>query len=236
MLKALDARFNHARQKLEHLGSRNKTAGWLDKVATVRPDMNLHAPQVPDAILETLQSALLEERQLQCLYYSAHNDKLSDLILNPLALVQRGRISYLIGTALPCTDVRQFAVHRFRQLQALPTAAEGLDSFDLQQYLGSDAMQFGDSDKIVLQAWVSDSLARLIRETPLSHDMSLAALEEGYRLHATVSNSWQLRWWLLSQGDGLIVEKPQSLRRHIAQTLHNAAAQYPLSGDQTTEP
>ncbi|MOA60092.1 hypothetical protein D3C78_1848860 [compost metagenome] len=66
--------------------------------------------------------------------------------------------------------------------------------------------------------------------------MSLAALEEGYRLHATVSNSWQLRWWLLSQGDGLIVEKPQSLRRHIAQTLHNAAAQYSLSGDQTTEP
>ncbi|MCY1391157.1 WYL domain protein [compost metagenome] len=232
MLKALDARFSHARQKLERLGSSNKAARWLDKVANVRPDMNLHAPQVPDAILETLQTALLEERQLHCQYYSAHNDQLSELTLNPLALVQRGRISYLIGTAAPNTDVRQFAAHRFRHLQMLQTAAEGLEDFDLQLYLGSDAMQFGDSDRIELRAWVSDGLARQIRETPLSSDMTLTALDNGHLLQATVSNSWQLHGWLLSQGGGLIVEQPQSLRTQIAEALHRAAAQYPLENYQ----
>jgi predicted DNA-binding transcriptional regulator YafY len=234
MLKALDARFTHARQKLEHLSSANKAARWLDKVASVQPDMNLQAPEVPDAILETLQTALLEERQLHCQYYSAHNDKLSDLTLNPLALVQRGRISYLIGTAHPHTDVRQFAVHRFRQLQALPTAAQGLEDFSLQRYLGSDAMQFGDSDRIELHAWISDGLARLIRETPLSNDMTLTALDQGHHLQATVSNSWQLRWWLLSQGDALIVEQPQGLRMQIAETLRSAAALYQSEHSETT--
>ncbi|WP_343046968.1 hypothetical protein [Pseudomonas akapageensis] len=38
-----------------------------------------------------MQTALLEERQLQCQYYSAHNDKLSDLTrLTSSALVTPG--------------------------------------------------------------------------------------------------------------------------------------------------
>ncbi|MNE68155.1 hypothetical protein D3C80_1638040 [compost metagenome] len=141
-------------------------------------------------------------------------------------MIQRGQVSYLIATAVPYTDIRQFAVHRFRKLRILDSPTEGLRAFDLQAYLRSDALQFGDTDKIELQAWISDNLARLVRETPLSADMHLTPLEAGHRLQATVSNSWQLRWWLLSQGDGLIVEQPLSLRRQIAETLNNAAAQY----------
>lgn len=226
MLKVLDARFSHARQKLEHLSGANKAARWLDKVASVRPDMNMQAPEVPDSILETVQKALLEEYQLKCQYYSAHNDKLSEMTLNPLALIQRGQVSYLIARADPYSDIRQFAVHRFRTVSILSSATEGLEDFDLQVYLRSDALQFGQTDKIELQAWVSDSLARLVRETPLSADMSLAPLAHGHLLRATVSNSWQLRWWLLSQGDGLIVEQPIGLRQQIAETLIKAAAQY----------
>lgn len=226
MLKGLDARFSHARQKLENLSSENKAARWLDKVASVRPDMNLQAPEVPDSILETVQKALLEEYQLQCQYYSAHNDRTVDLTLNPLALIQRGQVAYLIATATPFTDIRQFAVHRFRQANVLDRPAEGLDDFDLQGYLGSDALQFGSAEKIELQAWISSNLARRVRETPLSADMTLTGLDHGHRLQATVSNSWSLRWWLLSQGEELIVEQPPALRQLIARTLSNAAAQY----------
>lgn len=226
MLKGLDARFSHARQKLEHLSSENKAARWLDKVASVRPDMNMQAPEVSDAILETVQKALLEEYQLQCQYYSAHTDRTVELTLNPLALIQRGQVAYLIATAQPFTDTRQFAVHRFRQLSMLDSPAQGLDAFDLQSYLRSDALQFGSAEKIELHAWVSSNLARLVRETPLSADMTLTDLEHGHRLQATVSNSWSLRWWLLSQGDELIVEQPTALRQLIAKTLSSAAAQY----------
>ncbi|MGU9839849.1 MULTISPECIES: helix-turn-helix transcriptional regulator [Pseudomonas] len=108
MLRVLEPRFNHARQKLKTLSEDNHAARWLDKVASVRPDLNLQAPDIPEEILETLQQALLEEKQLQCQYYSAHSDKMSQLTLNPLALVQRGLITYLIGTAHSYTDVRQY--------------------------------------------------------------------------------------------------------------------------------
>lgn len=228
MLKVLEPRFNHARQKLKTLGEENQAARWLDKVASVRPDLNLQAPDIPEEVLETLQQALLEENQVQCQYYSAHSDKISQLTLNPLALVQRGLITYLIGTAHPYTDVRQYAVHRFRELTPLPTATQGLKDFNLQAYLSTDALQFGKTERISFQAWLSEKQARLLRETPLSVDMALTDLGngDGYRVTATISDSWQLQWWILSLGDALIVEKPLDLRKLIGERLRSAASGY----------
>lgn len=226
MLSVLEPRFEHARAKLKNLGEGNPAARWPDKVASVRPDFNLHAPEIQAPILEALQQALISEQQVQCHYYSAHTDKLSDLTLNPLAIVQRGLITYLIATAVPYTDIRQFAVHRFRNTTLLDTPCQGLESFDLQAYLDSDALQFGKPEKIRLHAWVSERQARLIRETPLSADMRLEALEEGFKLEATVTDSWQLHWWILSLGDAFVVQEPQALRQQIAETLRRAAAAY----------
>jgi len=227
MLSALESRFYCARKKLESLADDNHVARWLDKVASVKPALTMQAPQVPENILETLQKALLEESQLRCQYYSAHLDKTSEMTLNPLALVQRGLVTYLIGTAESYTDIRQFAVHRFRHLEIIDkSTVQGLEAFNLSDYLDSDALQFGSTGKIELQAWISDSLERLVRETPLSTDMLLHKLEDGYRLQATLSNSWQLHWWILSQGAALVIEKPLSLREEIFSKLKSAAAGY----------
>lgn len=226
MLSVLEPRFEHARQKLKGLEDGNPAARWPDKVASVRPDFNLRAPEIQAETLEALQHALISEQQVHCQYYSAHTDKLSELTLNPLAMVQRGLVTYLIATAHPYTDVRQFAVHRFRILDQLDKPAEGLLAFDLPAYLASDALQFGTPEKIQFQAWVSERQARLIRETPLSADMTLEPLEDGFRVRSVLSNTWQLHWWILSLGDSMVVEQPPELRAQIGKTLHRAAAAY----------
>ncbi|CAK13125.1 WYL domain-containing protein [Pseudomonas entomophila] len=99
-------------------------------------------------------------------------------------------------------------------------------NFDLQGYLRGDSLQPVVGEGVELQAWVSDHLARQLREAPLTADMQLTALEQGHRLRATVVDGWPLRWWLLSQGQGLVVELPSTLREEIARTLTAAAAQY----------
>ena len=226
MLSVLEPRFVHARRKLKGLEDDNPAARWLEKVAAVRPDLNLQAPDIDPHRLESLQKALINESQVQCQYYSAHTDKLSEMTLNPLAMVQRGLVTYLIATAHPYTDIRQFAVHRFRTVEQLDRSAEGVQGFDLRAYLASDALQFGTPEKIQFQAWVSERQARLIRETPLSPDMTLEQLEDGYRVRSTLSNTWQLQWWILSQGDAMVVEQPVELRAQIGETLQRAAAAY----------
>jgi len=99
-------------------------------------------------------------------------------------------------------------------------------NFDLLTHLRGDALQPAQGEGVELVAWISDALARQLREAPLSSDMQLTALEHGHRLRATVSDGWPLRWWLLSQGDGVVVEQPMGLREEIGKTLSNAAAQY----------
>lgn len=99
-------------------------------------------------------------------------------------------------------------------------------NFDLQAYLRGDSLQPVQAEGVELQAWVSDTLARQLREAPLTADMQLTALEQGHRLRATVVDGWPLRWWLLGQGEGLVVEQPAALRDEIGKTLANAAAQY----------
>ena len=65
--------------------------------------------------------------------------------------------------------------------------------------------------------------------------MTLEPQETGYRLEATVSDTWQLQWWILSQGDNFIVEQPASLRNNIATKLASALAGYQNVGARVEE-
>ena len=62
-----------------------------------------------------------------------------------------------------------------------------------------------------------EGLARLLQEAPISHDMLLVAEDDGSRLTATVNDSWELKWWVLSHAGGIQVHKPQGLRDEITQ-------------------
>lgn len=99
-------------------------------------------------------------------------------------------------------------------------------NFDLLDYLRGEPQQAPQGTGLELQAWVSDQLARQLREVPLSANMQLTALQQGHRLRATVEDGWTLRGWVLGQGEAVVVEQPEALRDEIRRTLSNAAARY----------
>ncbi len=53
-------------------------------------------------------------------------------ILNPLALVQKGAIIYLICTRHDKTDIQTFALHRFKSAVVLNSRAMHSVNFDIQ--------------------------------------------------------------------------------------------------------
>lgn len=226
LYRGLEPRFQQARNKLEALADDNTTARWPSKVANVRPELSLQAPETNPQWLEIIQQGLLEERQLSCSYYSVHQDKQRELTLNPLALVQRGLVTYLIATAENYQDPRQYALQRFKAVNLLDNPARGVAEFDLQAYLDSHALQFNPSAPLQLQAWVSDTLARLLRETPLSNDMTLEPCQDGQLLKASVCDSWQLHWWLRQQGANLCVQAPIELRQFMLDSLQATLQRY----------
>ncbi len=226
MLKGLESRFTQARKKLQAAQSENPSADWLSKVASVHPDMPLLPPSIAPSILESVQHALLKDLQIHCRYYSAHSDWTIDHVLNPLGLVLRGQITYLVATADPHHDIRLFALHRMRSVELTEQFASIPQDFKLTSYVESGALSFGAPEPIQLKAWASTELVRLLRETPLSEDMALQVTEDGYTLTATVQDTWQLRWWALSHAGSLVVLEPAEIRSELLERLERATDLY----------
>jgi predicted DNA-binding transcriptional regulator YafY len=226
ILKSLQPRFTQARQKLDALTTSVPATRWIDKVASVAPELNLIAPEIDEYLLEAIQQALLDDQQIDSTYFAAHTNKIRTMTLNPLALIQRGKITYLAATVEPYIDVRIFAVHRFHKVEILEAPANRPVDFNLKAYVNSGALQFSQGDFIQLKAFINDDLVNLLSETPLSADMRIKVSTAGNELTATVLDSWQLHWWILSQADAIEVLKPQQLRDKIGKKLSQASACY----------
>ena len=99
LLASLQPRFRQARRKLDSLAGQHPGSRWPDKVRSVAPALPLQTPQLADGVLETVQEALLFDRQLEVSYRRPGENEPLALTLHPLALVQRGPVTYLVATA-----------------------------------------------------------------------------------------------------------------------------------------
>ncbi len=226
MMHSLEPRFLQAKRKLETLEAENQASEWLHKVAVVPPSLPMLPPTFDSDVLETVQEALLRNQQLSAEYKKFDSQQPSSLTLHPLGLVQRGPVTYLVATAFDYTDVYLYALHRIITASKTEYPSVTPEGFSLESYIAKDALQFGNNGSICLKAEIWDGLAQILQETPLSTDQKIEGLDGALRLTATVTDSWQLRWWILSQGDGIVIIEPTSLRHDIAHRLQMAAEQY----------
>jgi predicted DNA-binding transcriptional regulator YafY len=226
MLEGLEPRFRQAEKQLIALSKENRKAKWASKVRSVSPTMPFVSPVIDSELLETVQEALLSDIQIEVDYQGMNDEESKQLSLSPLALVNRGAVSYLIATAYEYEDVRLYAMHRILKATKTNDTVKRPASFDLDEYILAGGLHFGNGKTIRLSAWVSQWLAKILEETPLSADQQLKVSGEKTKLTATVSDSWQLTWWLMSQGTGIEVTAPVALRKRVGEQLAEAAAQY----------
>ena len=226
MLEGLEPRFRQAEKQLIALSKENRKAKWASKVRSVSPTMPFVSPVIDSELLETVQEALLSDIQIEVDYQGMNDEESKQLSLSPLALVNRGAVSYLIATAYEYEDVRLYAMHRILKATKTNDTVKRPASFDLDEYILAGGLHFGNGKTIRLSAWVSQWWAKILEETPLSADQQLKVSGEKTKLTATVSDSWQLTWWLMSQGTGIEVTAPVALRKRVGEQLAEAAAQY----------
>lgn len=224
ILRALNTRFEQAGTRLEHLD--NTLTRWPEKIRTVIPGQPLKAPVIADGVLSSIQTALLEERQVKADYRRRNSHDSTEFVLHPLALVQRGPVSYLVATAFTYDDVRLYALHRFASIELLDEKATIPASFDIDTYISKGALGFGSGELFVLTLRVQPDLRTTLAESPLSDDMQITEDGDAFLVTATVQNTWQLKWWLQSQCDQAEVLSPPSLRQDIKAALKLALARY----------
>jgi predicted DNA-binding transcriptional regulator YafY len=218
IMQSLEPRFRQAQGKLASLGQDSSTASWYGKVRSVSPTLVMQPPFIAEEVLTCVQEALLQDEQIELHYQAFDAEEPKVLCVNPLALVNRGVVSYLVATAWGYSDVRLYALQRCSQAKRLYQPIQRPAAFDIDQYIAQGALQFGQGQTITLQAKVSEQLARILTETAISTQQTLA---DGL-LTATVQDTWQLEWWILSQSNQIEVLAPIALREKIASRIAHA--------------
>lgn len=226
LLEALEGRFQEARRKLKELAPDNPTARWADKVRYVPPSLPLQPPTITPGVLEAVQEALLEERQLSVSYQRPGKPEATEQTLHPQALIQRGPITYLVATAFDYDDLRLYAVHRIKAASIGDLAARTAPGFSLDAYLAEGRAHFGNGRSISLSAQINHGIADLLAEAPISDDQHLQLQDDHTNLTATVADNWQLRWWLMSQGENVVVLGPEELQAEMRRANSNLAQKY----------
>lgn len=228
MLDGLEGRFRHARNDLAKLSKENRKAKWASKVRMVSPTMPMIPPAIEPAILAAVQEALLADEQIEVEYQSVSAEEPKTMTLSPLGIVVRGAVSYLVATAYEYENPWLFAMHRIHKVTRSVRSVKRPADFDLDEFIQSGELHFGNGKQIKLSAWIKPNsyLSKTLAESPMSNDQKLTGSGERLKLTATVADTWQLHWWLLSQGANIEVIAPAALRKKIGGMLTNAAAQY----------
>lgn len=223
--RVLRSRFDQARKKLGNL-SNNQYAEWADIVRYIPPGISFLPPDIPANLMHEVQNALLQKKQLKIEYRPADASQSKELLIHPLAMVQQGVRPYLLATTFNYDKPVFYALHRMDS--AVPTREKSRrpKGFSLEKFMDRGGAQFGGGKNITLKAKISGSLAALLKETPLSTDQRIVVKKQVQLLTATVFDSWQLRFWVLSQGASILIQQPKALKNDIVAELEEALKSY----------
>jgi len=222
---SLEDRFALADQKLSD-SSAHRYAKWTELIAYTPPGLPFIPPAIDPTALESIHTALLEKRQLTFIYRSPYQEKKKTYTVNPLGIHLHGQRPYFLASVSDHPTVFQFAIQRMGKTEILEQPSIPLPGFSLADHLAEGGSQSCAEKTITLRATLNDHLASLLEETPLSTDQKITRKPDKITLTATLQQSWQLDFWLLSQGPAITVQKPISVRKYLIARLNQTLINY----------
>ena len=219
--------FDLARRQLKNS---KVTHSWIDRVRIEPATQPLIAPHIDLDSKDNIYHALFYQLQIRACYTRSNKLEAQEYILNPVAIIQRGVIIYLLATRTDDPDniIRTFALHRFASVERLETSAQTPDDFQLDSYLDAGGMgfthpllsQLPDHGKnTAIELHFTKSAGRSLTESKLSDDQTVTINDDDtLTISATVNLTSQLVWWLRGFGKGLLATKPALLYQAVADT------------------
>ena len=194
------------------LSNQNNVRQWINRVRIVPATQPLIPPLVERHAQQAIYEGLLQDKQLECIYQPRLSIATEEktYILNPLALVQKGAVIYLICTRFDKTDIQTFALHRFKSAKVLESRALHPVDFNIDKYIESGALGFRvdyskPTENIQIKLTMSELDATYFEECQLSTDQTIVKLDDNTTVvSATVPYTSQLVWWL--RGFGKIIQ------------------------------
>jgi len=225
-MKRLGPHFKRAEQVLDQADADKGNPAWRNKVRVLHRGPGLKSPAIASDVQSAVYDALLRNRRLNVAYLPRGADAAKQYELNPLGLVLKDGLFYLVCSMWDYEDIRLLTLHRMQAANVMDIPCAAPDNFDLDSYIESGELDFAVGGEIRLKARVNKQIAIHLEERPLHQDQVLNECEDGdYILESTTQDTNELRWWLLGFGENLEVLEPPELReyfRQISQKMHTA--------------
>ena len=204
-------------------------ASWIDKVRIIPSNLALLPAEIPYPTITIIYDALLKNQRFNAIYQPI-DKPLKNYDVNPLGLVFRHNLIYLVATINDYSDIKQLALHRFQSTELSEREVVVPDGFNLDSYITQGEFDYpidDETDHIALKLKINGFIKQLLSETPLSNDQYITEFdEEFFVLAATVKNTQQLRWWIRSFGDAIEVFEPIALREEFILQIKNLSKIY----------
>jgi predicted DNA-binding transcriptional regulator YafY len=241
-LQYLQSQFDVARETIVFKeGSRSRYSKWQSKVVNQSPTQTLRPAKYSKEVHNAVMWALFDGYQLTFSYLKPDADGSKDYKVNPLGIVMRGPITYLIaskadsttGSADHGTKEQMFALHRIRKAAVLDghriQIERGTSLENFIEHGGADFTigKLANGQIIKLELITNSSVASRLKDTPLTDDQVIKEIDGTlYRITASLPITMQLGWWLLGFGPRVEVIKPRPLRDWIVTELQSASDNY----------
>ena len=226
--KRIKVFFDRANSILKKI-KRNEISRWRERVRVEHQWQRLEAPKINDQVEAEIYDALLKGRQLSVLYTNRAEKRAKERIINPLGLVLRGQIHYLICSMDEDKDNPRFLpLHRFTKAEWNGNTSYEPKGFSVDKYIKDNNLGYLYSNKSInLEAKFDRSAGFHLTESSLSKDQEITPLDDGRLLvKAKVSDTAQLRWWLLGFAGQVEVIKPYFLREEMVQNIKSMNKRY----------
>lgn len=192
---------------------------WQDRVAVLSPDALHLPPSLDETVWRTVSEALLRGRQVE-LVYRGGSKAGRPRVLNPLGLVMRFPVLYLIACPADTAKVAWYALHRMTDVRILEELSTEPKGFSLQKFLAKDpglGVSMGDID---LELDVDEAIVHYLIERPFPGQTLHPVDEDGWcRLEVRTGMTDRLIEWIRSWGPAVRVEGPAKLQELIVEQL-----------------
>ncbi|MCC2636589.1 MAG: transcriptional regulator-like protein [Moraxellaceae bacterium] len=230
VVEALKPQFEQAEQRLNGVLSHQQLSSWQKKILAVPPTQPLQSPVTPRNIRDVVYSALALNARFQGSYRLKDGTLRKDHVFNPLGLVIRGHVTYLVATVFDYDDVRLYALHRFQKTTLLEDeAGRTIPGFDLDSYVHEQqGLDFpGEHGLIDLDVTFFEGAGLHLAESPLADKQVITPIAAGqHRIQARLRETEQLLWWLLGFGANVRVDGPVHLRERMHHAARGMLARY----------
>jgi len=223
---SIDPLVGQARATLNMLDKGGYKKVMADSLRVLPKGFILQKPEIIPEVLNKIIESLAKKRQLLIEW------KGDEARINPLGLVLRGSVLYLVCTFEGSTGTRTPAVHRIKSANMLPNDVILSANFNLDEAIAGGRLNWIlDEGKLHnFELEVCSDFISILEETPINDtqqiDYKYDEDGEWVLVKFEALYTMELRQWIMGVSDNVIVNAPAKVRKDIRQLVEQMLENY----------